>query len=359
VGAPATSKVGELWSRGFDGTSAASILGKDSMSLQKINGQWIHFEDTGGDLPPLVLAHGLLMDGQMFAPQVEALSSRCRIITWDARCHGQTETTDDPFTYEDVAEDLKGLLDHLGIARAVIGGMSQGGFVALRFALNHPERVAALILMSTQAGAEDPEKVALYESMLEVWEADGLNDQLAETIAAIVLGNEWPGRFEWISKWRQQPRSLLRPAFNALANREDITDRLGEIKAPALVIHGTADATIDLELAQRMCSGLANCKALITIEGGGHAHNLTQPAPVNQAIEQFLVELDFEMPRSAERRGGGRRSDAMRRLGERRDPVRASAGRRVVFPYDRRVAERRGHERRQAWKVLSQSTPKN
>src|ERR1700693_2538278 len=169
------------------------------MPLCEVNGQWIHYEDTGGNLPPLVLAHGLLMDDSMFAPQVEALSSRCRIITWDARCHGETETTDEPFTYWDLADDLRGLLDHLGIERAVIGGMSQGGFVALRFALAHPERVAALILMSTQAGIEDPEKVATYELMLDVWEAEGLNDQLAETIAAIVLGNEWPGRQAWIA----------------------------------------------------------------------------------------------------------------------------------------------------------------
>jgi 3-oxoadipate enol-lactonase len=323
------------------------------MALCKVNGQWIHYEDTGGNLPPLVLAHGLLMDHAMFAPQVEALRSRCRVITWDARCHGETETTDDPFSYEDLAADLNGLLDHLGIARAVIGGMSQGGFVALRFALRHPERVEALILLSTQAGAEDPDKVVLYESMLEVWEAGGLNDQLAETIAAIVLGNEWPGRFEWISKWRQRPRSLLRPAFNALAGRKDIHDRLGEIKAPALVIHGTADAAIDMELAQQLCSGLADCRPLVLIEGGGHACNLTHPKLVNPVVMKFLAELALPMPRGGERRGAGRRSAATRREGERRDPVRAGAGRRILFPVDRRMVERRGHERRNSWHVLS------
>ena len=231
------------------------------MPLHEINGQWIYYEDTGGNLPPVVLAHGLLMDHEMFAPQLEALSSEYRMITWDARCHGQTETTDDAFTYWDLAEDLRGLLDHLGIARAVIGGMSQGGFVALRFALKHPERVAALILLSTQAGTEDPAKAVIYAQMLDVWEGEGLNDQLAEMIGAILLGNEWPGREAWIAKWRQRPRSLLRPAFNALVSREDIHDRLGEIKVPALVIHGTADAAIDLDLAQRLCSGLANCRA--------------------------------------------------------------------------------------------------
>jgi pimeloyl-ACP methyl ester carboxylesterase len=293
------------------------------------------------------------MDQEMFAPQVEALRSRCRVITWDARCHGETETTDDPFSYEDLADDLKGLLDHLGIARAVIGGMSQGGFVALRFALKHPERVEALILLSTQAGAEDPDKVVLYESMLEVWEADGLNDQLAETISAIVLGNEWPGRFEWISKWWQTPRSLLRPAFNALAGREDIHDRLGEIKAPALVIHGTADAAIDIELAQKLCSWLSNAQPLVMIEGGGHACNLTHPELVNPYVQRFLMDLALPMPRGGERRGAGRRSAVTRRRGERRDPVRAEAGRRVLFPSDRRMAERRGHERRSSWHLLS------
>jgi 3-oxoadipate enol-lactonase len=332
------------------------VLGKKSMPLCEVNGQWIHYEDTGGNLPPVVLAHGLLMDQSMFAPQVEALGSRCRVITWDARCHGETETTDEPFTYWDLAEDLKGLLDHLGIERAVIGGVSQGGFVALRFALQHPERVAGLILISTQAGAEDPQKVATYEQMLEVWEGGGLNDQLGEMIAAIMLGSEWPGREAWITKWRQWPRSLLRPAFNAVVGREDIHDRLGEIKAPALVIHGTADAAIDMELAQRLCSELANCRPLVTIEGGGHSSNLTHPALVNLAVQEFLVELGLGTPRTGERRSASRRSDVMRRLGERRNPVRANAGRRVLFPSDRRRAERRGHERRQAWRVLSLRT---
>ena len=328
------------------------------MPLHKINGQWIHYMDTGGNLPPVVLAHGLLMDHEMFDPQLEALRSRYRIITWDARCHGETETTDDPFTYSDLAEDLKGLLDHLGIARAVIGGMSQGGFVALRFALKYPDRAAALILLSTQAGAEDAGKVAEYRSMLDVWERDGLNDQLAEMIAAIVLGHDWAGREAWIKKWHQWPRSLLRPAFNALVGRDDLHDRLGEIKVPALVIHGTADAAIDVELAQRLCSELANCQPLIMVEGGGHACNLTHPKVVNMAIERYLAGLANGTLRGAERRGTYRRSDITRRLGERRDPARASAGRRVDAPLDRRMGERRSHERRASWRPHRQRMAK-
>src|ERR1700674_1420377 len=176
------------------------------MPLHEINGQWLHYEDTGGKLGPVVLAHGVLMDHEMFAPQIAARGSEWRFITWDARCHGETETTDDPFTYWDLADDLRGVVDHCSLQRAVIGGAGQGGFVALRFALQYPERVAALILLDTQAGAEDPEKVATYEAMLDVWEAEGWNDQVAETIAAIIFGNDWPGRQAWIAKWRQWPR---------------------------------------------------------------------------------------------------------------------------------------------------------
>lgn len=309
------------------------------MPLHQVNGQWINYEDTGGDLVPIVLAHGLLMDREMFAPQIEAAKVGSRFITWDARCHGETENTDDPFSYWDLADDLKGLLDHLGIERAVVGGMSQGGFVALRFALKYPERVSGLVLIGTQAGVEDPEKVATYQVMLDVWEVEGLNDQLAETIAAIILGNEWKGRAPWIAKWRQKPRSLLHQAFQTLVSRDDIQHRLGEITAPALVIHGTVDAAIDIEKAHRLCSELANCRQMVAIEGAGHASNLTHPKLVNLAIQQFIDDLELSAPQRAEQRANAIRADAERRSGERRDQSRPR--RQTVAPVDRRMAERR------------------
>ena len=110
---------------------------------------------------------------------------------------------------------------------------------------------------------------------------------------------------------------------------------------PALVIHGAADAAIDLQLAQRLCSELANCQQMITIEGGGHACNLTHPQLVNADVQHFLGQLAASTFRGAERRIVGRRSNIERRFGERRSPIRAGAGRRVFQPADRRMAERR------------------
>jgi len=261
------------------------------LPTHEINGQQIYYEDSGGAGAPVVFSHGLLMDHEMFTPQVDALRSQYRVITWDQRCHGLTETTTDRFTYWDSADDLARLLDHLGIERAMLGGMSQGGFVSLRFALRYPERVRALVFFDSQAGAEDPDKAQTYGLMLEVWEGEGLHDPMAETIAAIIFGSEWPGREPWIAKWRKLRREQLRQMFNPLVDREDLHDRLGEITAPALVIHGTVDNAIDMELAERLCSGLAKCRGLVKIEGAGHSANLSDPEPVNRALLAFLSEV--------------------------------------------------------------------
>jgi 3-oxoadipate enol-lactonase len=96
------------------------------MPFADVNGQRIRFEDSGGDGPPVLLSHGFLMDREMFAPQGDALHPEFRVITWDERGFGETEFDGQPFTYWDSARDCLGLLDHLGIERAVLGGMSPG-----------------------------------------------------------------------------------------------------------------------------------------------------------------------------------------------------------------------------------------
>src|ERR1700712_2642847 len=121
-----------------------------------INGQQLFYEESGSGENVIVFSHGLFMDHSMFDPQVDALEDSWRCITWDERGHGQTQTTDDPFTYWDSASDLLGLLDHVGAERAVLACMSQGGFLSLRAALTAPARVRALVLLDTPAGTEDP-----------------------------------------------------------------------------------------------------------------------------------------------------------------------------------------------------------
>jgi pimeloyl-ACP methyl ester carboxylesterase len=124
--------------------------------------------------------------------------------------------------------------------------------------------------------------------MHDVWVSSGANDQLAGMVAAIIVGNDRPESAGWVARWKaREPRSLT-PIYRTLMDRDDVTDRLSEIRAPAVVIHGTEDVAIDISLAEKLCAGLAGCRGVVRIEGAGHASPLTHPGPVNEAIEAFL-----------------------------------------------------------------------
>jgi 3-oxoadipate enol-lactonase len=260
------------------------------MEKASIPGLSIAYDDTGGDGPAVVLAHGFLMDRTMFAPQVERFRPHYRVITWDSRGAGDTEYDGRPFTYWDLAADGLVLLDHLGIDRAVIGGMSQGGFVSLRMALLAPDRVRGLILLDTQAGTEESEVIPLYQAMLDEWVGQGPSDEIADAVAGLILGDPALSA-HWVPRWRARPHEGMAQPGRALLTRDDITPRLGEIDAPALVVHGTADVSIAMERAEALAAGLAGCPGVVAIEGGSHAANLNRPEPVNDAIEAFLAGL--------------------------------------------------------------------
>ena len=262
------------------------------MAYADVNGQKLYFEDSGGDGPVIVFSHGFAMDHEMFAPQVNALRDSWRCITWDERAHGATETSAEPFSYWDSASDVIGLLDHLGIDRAVLAGMSQGGYLSLRAALTAPERVRALVLIDTQSGVEDPGKVAGYDQLIDLWSSpDGPPQEVLDIVAAVILGNDWDGTPGWQAKWRTISADNIRQAYATLTTRQDdVTSRLGELTMPALVIHGDADAAIDVPAAQALADALR--AELVLVSGAGHAANLTHPDESNAALTRFLANLD-------------------------------------------------------------------
>jgi 3-oxoadipate enol-lactonase len=260
------------------------------MPFADVNGQRIRFEDSGGDGPPVILSHGFLMDREMFAPQVEALRPEFRVITWDERGFGETEFDGEPFTYWDSARDCLGLLDHLGIDQAVLGGMSQGGFLSMRAALLAPGRVRALVLIDTQSGTEDPERLPAYRQMQETWLAAGPVDELAQAIAGLIIGDPVISE-TWIAKWHKLPRGAMKAPGDCLLGRDDLTDRVAEITCPAIIFHGTADMSIEVGKAQELSERLPGSTGVVLIEGGPHASNLTHPDQVNGPLLAFLRSL--------------------------------------------------------------------
>jgi len=259
------------------------------MQHADLNGTRIAYLDTGeSGKPAIILSHGFLMDHTMFDAQVASLSATHRVIAWDERGFGGTRATGD-FTYWDSARDVLALLDHLEIGSAVVGGMSQGGFISLRVALTAPERVRALVLIDTQAGTEDPATIEPYEALHSTWLEHGPGP-VQEIIAGLILGpGDWP---DWYAKWARLEPEQFSAAFRCLMHRDDVTGRLGEIVAPTLVIHGTADAAIPVSKAETLRDGLGGISELVLVEGAPHAANITHPAEVNAAIRGFLGALD-------------------------------------------------------------------
>lgn len=258
------------------------------MDTARVNGREIAFEDSGGDGPVVLFSHGLLMNRTMFDPQVAALREDHRCVAWDQRGHGGTPV-DGPFTYWDSADDALALLDHLGVDDAVLVGMSQGGFVSLRAALRAPSRVRALVLIDTQAGVEDPDAVPLYEAMRDQWLAEGPAG-VQDAVAAIIFG-DGVDPAPWFATWAAWPAEHLTLPLRTLVERDDLEDRLGEIAAPALVIHGERDAAIPVDRARRLATGLPGARPLVLVPGAGHAANLSHPDEVNAAVASFLGEL--------------------------------------------------------------------
>src|SRR3990170_3928692 len=129
-------------------------------SLPKVsaNGLSLHYEVYGRGFPVL-LTHGYGAKSHMWEPQVEALSAHHRLILWDMRGHGETDSPEDPSQYSEAltVADMRSLLEHLGVGQAVLGGHSMGGYMTLAFCLAHPEMVRGLVLFATGPGYRNPQ----------------------------------------------------------------------------------------------------------------------------------------------------------------------------------------------------------
>jgi pimeloyl-ACP methyl ester carboxylesterase len=261
-------------------------------SLTIPGGPTLHYEDTGGPGLPIIFSHGLFMSRDMFGPQLEEFAGDHRCIVWDERAHGETQWEGE-FTYYDSADDLIALADALGIERFIHFGFSQGGLLALRAALQHPERFAGLIQCSTQAGGLAGEEEQAFRKIVADWIEEGPTEERLDFLVGLILGEGADERF-WRDYWSGLTPRQLEDATFALYDAKSIEDRLGGIEPPTLVIHGLADVSTPLERGTRVAGLVPDSRGLHLVENGPHALNLTHAEEVNRVVRRFVDEVTAE-----------------------------------------------------------------
>jgi pimeloyl-ACP methyl ester carboxylesterase len=245
------------------------------------DGVKIYYEDHGHG-SPILLSHGYSATCRMWNEQIAALVARNRVIVWDMRGHGESDDPDDPAAYSAAltVEDMAALLQRCRIDRALIGGLSLGGYMSLAFYLTHPEMVRALMLFDTGPGFRNADARRAWNERAQQRARD------LETRGFAALGESDEVR---LSKHRSA-RGLAGAARGMLAQADDhIIAGLDKITVPTLVLVG-ADDTHFLAAADYMARKIPSATR-VTIPDAGHASNLNQPAAFNRAVKDFLEAL--------------------------------------------------------------------
>jgi pimeloyl-ACP methyl ester carboxylesterase len=251
--------------------------------MPKINrdGVSIYYE-SHGDGPAILLSHGYSATCRMWDGQIAALKDRWRVIVWDMRGHGESDYPQDQSLYSEAATvgDMKAILDACGVGRAVIGGLSLGGYMSMAFHLAHPEMTRALMLFDTGPGYKKDDARAEWNRMARE-RAERLE---REGLAALGTSDEVR-----MSKHRSAD-GLARAARGMLAQVDSrVIGSLERIQVPALVLVGAEDKNF-LNAMDYIAKKIPNSTKVV-VPNAGHAANLHQPEKFNDAVLSFLSRL--------------------------------------------------------------------
>jgi pimeloyl-ACP methyl ester carboxylesterase len=260
--------------------------------MPKLNrdGVEIYYE-VHGDGPPLLLTHGYSSTSTMWQGQVAALSERYKLVLWDMRGHGQSDYPGDPSAYSEAltVADMAALLDAVGAEKAIVGGLSLGGYMSLAFYRAYPERVRALLIIDTGPGfkkddARDAWNKRAYDTA-ERFEREGLD--LLKSFSR-----------ERSTVTHRDASGLALAARGMLTQRDArVIESLIEIKVPSLIVVG-ADDTPFLAASDYMAAKIPGARKVV-IPAAGHAVNIDQPQAFIDAVLPFLDSLEAKSAQKA------------------------------------------------------------
>ncbi len=261
------------------------------MPYTDVNGAHIYYE-TAGQGAAVSLLHAGIADRRMWDAQFEPLAQHFRVLRYDLRGFGQTEAEALPFSHH---EDLRGLLDALGIERTALVGCSNGGRVAMNFALAYPERVSALVMVCSSPGGfkYQGESPALWPEIVAAFEAGDL-----ERTAALEMQLWAVGPYRAPEQVDVAIRDLVTEMDLIALKKEDsiaeeqpfappAVERLGELRLPVLIVVGDVDSPVTLEAGNIMAAQIAGAHKVV-ITNAAHLPNLEHPDEFNRVVGEFL-----------------------------------------------------------------------
>ena len=255
-----------------------------------VNG--ISFEDSGPRWGvPVVFIHGFPFDRAMWEPQVREVSKNRRVLAYDVRGHGRSTAGDGQYSMELFVDDLVMLLDHLKVERAVLCGLSMGGYIALRAAERQPERLSGLVLCDTKSGPDTDEARIKRAATIFAVKKYGVPKFANEFIKAVLTEKTLKTKPAVVgsllnSILGNSPLGIS-GALLAMAARTDTTAALAKLTAPALILVGEQDKITPPSASEAMLKALPKA-AMHVIPGAAHISNLENPAVFNEKLLAFL-----------------------------------------------------------------------
>ncbi|MBU1175906.1 MAG: 3-oxoadipate enol-lactonase [Alphaproteobacteria bacterium] len=260
------------------------------MAFVRINGVLLHYRLHGpANGPALVLANSLGTDARIWDDFIDLMSGHHRILSYDKRGHGLSDTPEGDYALADHLEDLVGLLDHAGMQKPAVMGVSVGGLIAQGLAIAHPERVTALVLCDTAprlgeatawndriASVRAYGMEAISQSIMERWFSAGLFRQAPDALAG------WRNLFV-----RTDPDGYCRTC--ATLRDTDLTAEIGDIACPTLVVCGGEDLSTPPDMVHASTAAIPGARFAL-IADAGHIPSIEQPQKLAELVTTFLKE---------------------------------------------------------------------
>ena len=266
------------------------------MPKELINGYRMHYEVHGSG-PPLVMIHGGLGGGEGCAITSEyhavEIAGNYRLILYDRRSAGGSETPADGYDMENQVQDLRSLLEHLGVTHSHVLGSSAGGPVAMGLALDYPEMVDSLLLVNTMSYASKPERQARQQELDDLLANEAALGRLAAVQKALDarqpdLRRSEPVQFQKLCRINLERFDGITQSIRAYLDIGDSIDsRLAELTMPTLIVHGDADTTIPVACGYRLHDGIPDSE-LHVIPGAQHGLMTNEADKTRTLILEFL-----------------------------------------------------------------------